>query len=127
MYQWEASPRYSALTDCIFAYLEQADAFAVTSTITMTEVLVHPYRDDEVVKGNELFGLLSTYPKLEWVAPHLEIAARAAEIRAQSGLRTPDALQAATAIHGNATVFFTNDPVFRRIKDFETCILDDFA
>jgi predicted nucleic acid-binding protein len=127
IYQWEASPRYSPLTDCIFSSLEQSDSFAVTSTITMTELLVHPYRNDDVVKVNELFGLLSTYPNLEWVAPHLEIAARAAEIRAQSALRTPDALQAATAIHSKATAFLTNDPIFRRIKHFEACILDDFV
>lgn len=127
IYQWEASPRYSVLTDCIFSSLERSDSFAVTSTITMTELLVHPYRNDEVVKVNELFGLLSTYPSLEWVAPDLEIAARAAEIRAQSGLRTPDALQAATAIHSKATAFLTNDPVFRRIKHFEACILDDLV
>jgi predicted nucleic acid-binding protein len=127
IYQWEASPRYSVLTDCIFSSLERSDSFAVTSTITMTELLVHPYRNDEVVKVNELFGLLSTYPSLEWVAPDLEIAARAAEIRAQSGLRTPDALQAATAIHSKATAFLTNDPVFRRIKYFEACILDDLV
>jgi predicted nucleic acid-binding protein len=127
IYHLEANPRYLALTDCIFAFLERPDSFAVTSTITMTELLVHPYRNDEVVKVYELFGLLSTYPNLEWVAPNLEIAARAAEIRAQSGLRTPDALQAATAIHSKATAFLTNDPVFRRITGFEACMLDDFV
>jgi predicted nucleic acid-binding protein len=127
VYQWEASPRYSPLTDCIFSSLEQSNLVAVTSTITMTELLVHPYRAHDVVRVNELFALLSTYPDIEWVAPHLEIAARAAEIRAQSGLRTPDALQAATAIHSSATVFLTNDPVFRRIKSFEACILEDFV
>jgi len=127
IYQLEANRRYSPLTDCILCYVEQSDLSAVTSTITMTELLVHPYRDRDVVRVNELLGLLSTYPNLEWVAPELEIAARTAEIRAQYGLRTPDALQAATAVHSNATAFLTNDPVFRRIKNFEACILDDFA
>jgi predicted nucleic acid-binding protein len=130
IYQWEASPRYSPLTDRIFSSLEQSkqsDLAAVTSTVTMTELLVHPYRDDDVVRVNELFALLSTYPNLEWVAPNLEIAARAAEIRALDRLRTPDALQAATAVHSNATAFVTNDPVFRRIKGFEALILDDFV
>jgi predicted nucleic acid-binding protein len=124
IYQWEANPRYSPLTDCIFSALEQSDLVAVTSTITMTELLVHPYRDDDVVRVNELLGLLSTYPNLEWVAPNLEVASRAAEIRAQHGLRTPDALQAATAMHANAGALVTNDPVFRRIPQLETLILD---
>ncbi len=93
----------------------------------MTELLVHPYRTHDVLKINELFALLSTYPNLEWVAPDLDIAARAAEIRALHRLRTPDALQAATAVHANATVFITNDPVFQRITNFETMILDKFV
>ncbi len=126
IYQWEAHPRYSPLTDCIFSSLEQSDLVAVASTITMTELLVHPYRDHDVVRVNELFGLFSTYPNLEWVAPHLEIAARAAEIRAQCGLRTPDALQAATAAQWNATAMITNDPIFKRVSDFDVLVLEDY-
>ena len=93
----------------------------------MTELLVHPYRDNDVAGVNDLFGLLSTYPNLEWIAPHLEIASRAAEIRAQCRMRTPDALQAATALHANATAFLTNDSVFRRLTNLEVLILDEFV
>jgi predicted nucleic acid-binding protein len=125
IYQWEGNPRYSPLTDCIFASLEQSDLVALTSTITMTEILVHPYREHDVVRVNELIGLLSTYPNLEWVAPHLEIAAGAAEIRAQFGLRTPDALQAATAVYSGASALLTNDSVFQRIPNLDVLILDD--
>jgi predicted nucleic acid-binding protein len=126
IYQWEANPRYSPLTDLIFSLLEQNDFVAITSTITMTELLVHPYRNHDLLEVNNLVGLLSTYPNLEWKAPHLAIAARAAEIRAQHGLHTPDALQAATAIHANATAFFTNDPIFARIPEFKAIVLDRF-
>ncbi len=126
IYQWEANPRYAPLADCIFSSLEQGDSSAVTSTITMTELLVHPYRQNALMRANDLFGLLSTYPNLEWVAPHLEIASRAAKIRAQFGLQTPDALQAATAIHAQATAFLTNDPVFERVNELEAIILDQF-
>jgi predicted nucleic acid-binding protein len=127
IYQWEANPRYSPLTNVIFSSTEQSHVSAVTSTITMTELLVHPYRNQDVLRSNELFGLLSTYPNLEWVAPDLDIAARAGEIRALHRLRTPDALQAATAVHANATAFLTNDPVFRRITTLEVLILDEFV
>jgi predicted nucleic acid-binding protein len=126
IYQWEANPRYSPLTDYIFSSLEQSDFVAVTSTLTMTELLVQPYRDNDLVRANELFGLLSTYPNLEWIAPHLEIAGRAAEIRAQFGLRTPDALQAATAAQANATAMLTNDSVFKRVSDFDALVLDNY-
>jgi predicted nucleic acid-binding protein len=122
IYQLEASPRYLALTDHIFSWLERPRSTAVTSTITMTELLVQPYRDSDEQRVDEFYGLLSTYPNLDWLAPNLEIADLAALIRAIHRLRTPDALQAATAVQAVATGLITNDPVFERVKGFETLI-----
>lgn len=124
IYQLEANARYLALTDHIFSWIERPGGKAVTSTITMTELLVQPYRVADQQQADEFYVLLSTYPNLEWIAPNLEIADRAAKLRALHGLRTPDALHAATAIHAGATGLVTNDPVFERVKDFETLLLD---
>ncbi len=90
----------------------------------MTELLVQPYRNRDQKLADEFYGLLSTYPNLEWIAPNLQIADLAARMRAFHRLRTPDALQAATAAHWQATGFVTNNPVFERIGAFETLILD---
>jgi len=125
IYQLESNPRYVGLTDRVFAWLEQAPGAAVTSTITMTELLVQPYRDGDQRRVDEFYGLLSTYPNLEWVAPTLDVADIAARIRATHGLRTPEALQAATATHTTVPGLITNDPVFRRVTAFETLVLDD--
>jgi uncharacterized protein len=124
IYQLEANARYLARTDQIFAWIERPGSKAVTSTITMTELLVQPYRVADQQQADEFYVLLSTYPNLEWIAPNLEIAERAAKLRALHGLRTPDALHAATAVHAGATGLVTNDPVFERVKDFETLLLD---
>ena len=90
----------------------------------MTELLVQPYRDGDEQRVDRFYGLLATYPNLEWVAPDLEVADIAARIRAAHRLRTPDALQAATAIRSQATGMITNDSVFERLKEFETLVLD---
>ena len=124
IYQLEANPRYVGLTDPIFAWLERPDHAALTSTITMTELLVQPYRDGDEQRVDRFYGLLATYPNLEWVAPDLEVADIGARIRATHRLRTPDALQAATVIRSQATGIVTNDPVFERLKEFETLVLD---
>jgi predicted nucleic acid-binding protein len=124
IYQLEANPRYLAFTDPIFSWLEKPHCGAVTSTITMTELLVQPSRDGNDERVDQFYGLLSTYPNLEWIAPDLEIADLAAQIRAEHRLRTPDALQAATAIRSQATGLITNDPVFERVQGFETLVLD---
>jgi predicted nucleic acid-binding protein len=126
IYQFEANPQYSPLTDRIFRALDQSDIVAVTSTVTMAELLVHPYRDHDPRKADNLLGLLSTYPNLDWIAPDLEIASGAAKIRAQNRLSSPDAIQAATAINVRASALFTNDPVFRRVTNLEALLLDDY-
>ena len=124
IYQLEANARYLAFTDHLFSWLEQPGRAAVTSTITMTELLVQPYRDADEQRVDEFYALLSTYPNLDWIAPNLEIADLAARIRALHRLRTPDALQAATAVYAHATGLITNDPVFERVDAFDTLVLD---
>lgn len=92
----------------------------------MTELLVHPYRKGDEDQVDELMELFSTFPNLDWIVPDLEIARDAARIRGDHGLKTPDALQAATAIYANATALITNDSIFRRIKSFDSLLLDEF-
>jgi len=124
IYQLENNPRYTDLTNHVFAWLEQTGHAAVASTITMTELLVQPYRMSDFQQVNEFYALLSTYPNLDWVAPSLLVADTAARIRAAHRLRTPDALQAATAIQSQATGLVTNDAVFERVKEIETLVLE---
>jgi predicted nucleic acid-binding protein len=100
---------------------------AVTSTLTMTEILVGPYKSGEEARATAYFGLLSQYPHLEWIAPELEIAEAAARLRGRYGLRTVDALQVATAIHSKATCIIGNDVSFRRVTELEAILLDDYT
>ena len=125
IYQLEANPRYVELAEVAFAWVEEPGHSAITSTLTMLELLVHPYRQSSERRVDEFYGLLATYPNLEWVAPDLEIADLAARIRPEHRLRTPDAVQAASVIRAGATGLITNDAVFKRVAGFETLLLDD--
>lgn len=127
IYQLQANPGYIDLTHQVFSWLERSSASAITSTITMTELLVQPFREGDETLSNSFLSLLPAFPNLNWIAPDLEIAILAAQIRARHALRTPDALQAATAMHAGATTILTNDPVFRRVMGLEALILDDFV
>ena len=100
---------------------------AVTSTITMTELLVHPYRKNDINRVNSIYALTSTYPNLSWVPVTLALADNAARLRAKYSLRTPDALHLATAIAGSATGFIGNDHVFQRVTELEILLLDTVA
>ena len=125
IYQLQANAKYVGLTDEIFAWLQRPKSQGVTSTITMTELLVQPHRDHNQQQADEIYALLSTFPNLAWISPSLEIADTAARMRAEYGLRTPDALQLATAIHYKATALITNDAAFRRVAGLQIIVLDD--
>jgi predicted nucleic acid-binding protein len=124
IYETDANPKYLPVTNPVFAWLAHRDSQAVTSTVTMTELLVQPYRDSDRRRVREFNLLLSTYPNLEWIAPNLEIADMAARMRAVHRMRTPDALLAATAAYAQVTGLITNDSIFQRVDMFETLVLD---
>ncbi|MBI2267044.1 MAG: PIN domain-containing protein [Armatimonadetes bacterium] len=124
IYEVGANPKYLSLTSYVFGWLEQREASGVTSTLTMLELLVQPYRLSDIDSVNKFYALLSTYPNLAWIEPTLEIADLGAKLRAENNLRTPDAIQAATALACRATGFLTNDPVFQGLGGLEVAILD---
>jgi predicted nucleic acid-binding protein len=112
------------LADEVLEWVEQPVHSAVTSTVTLTEILVRPYRTLEENAVRQMYDFLLTYPNLEWIAPDLEIADTAARVRAIYRLETHDALQAATAVRAGATLLVTNDASFERVRGFETMTLD---
>jgi predicted nucleic acid-binding protein len=97
----------------------------VTSTVTLLELLVQPYREQKEELAQKIFALTSTYPQIEWVPVSMNVADRAAELRARYRLSTPDAIQLATAVVHKARRFYGNDRGLRRVKEIECVIVDD--
>lgn len=127
IYFLEDHPRYGCWCGSLFDLIERGHNPAVTSTITLLELLVQPYRDQKEELAQKIFALTSTYPKLEWVPVTMNLADRAAELRARYRLSTPDAIQLATAIGHKATRFYGNDRGLRRVKEIEYVIVDDLT
>ncbi len=125
IYFLEDHPRYGAWCASLFDLIERGYNPAVTSTVTLLELLVQPYREHREELAQKIFALAGTYPKLEWVAMGMELADRAAELRARYRLSTPDAIQLATAIGCKATRFYGNDRGLRKVKDIECLIVED--
>lgn len=98
---------------------------AITSTITLLEVLVQPYRYENNHLLEEYKEILLYADSLSIVPVSNEIADKAAELRAKYRVRTPDAIQVATAIHGEASIFLTNDKTLKKIREIEVVTLLD--
>ena len=84
----------------------QRDARLCVSPLVRLEVLVKPTRVGDA-------ALVQVYEKVlsdqDWLPMGDDIYARALTLRAQHGLKTPDALHLATALHHGCTEFWTND------------------
>lgn len=127
IYFLQDHPRYGMWCAALFDQIERGRVSAVTSTLSLLEVLVQPYRQKNEELVQKIFALLTTYPRIVWEPVTLEVADRAAELRARYRLSTPDAIQVATATASHAERFYGNDKALRRVTDIECVILDDLV
>jgi predicted nucleic acid-binding protein len=91
----------------LFIEADQGRRELVTSVLTLLEVLVVPYR-----AGNPLAErceqLLTRSRGVRLVKATRDLLRTAAELRAATGVRTPDALQVASALSARCRTFVTN-------------------
>ena len=125
IYFLEGHPRYGSWCASLFDLIERGHNSAVTSTVTLLELLVQPYREQKEELAQKIFALTSTHPHIDWVPLTLNLADRAAELRARYHFSTPDAIQLATAIGRKATRFYGNDRSLRRVTEIECVIVDE--
>ena len=94
------------------------------SDIAVLETLVKPLREGDEVVEMLLRSMFDTH-EVSLVPATRELWEDAARIRADTGLKTPDALHAATALSAGCTLFVTNDTDFRRVQGLPVVVLDD--
>lgn len=108
IYFIEENPLYLSHLRAFFGAVEQGDIRVVTSILTLTEVLIHPLRQRNTQLADNYRRILLHAQHVETLAVSPQIAEVAARLRAENNLRTPDALQIATALVSGAS-FLTND------------------
>lgn len=110
--------------DIVFNAVKAGSLFISVSAIALTECLVHPLKMNDTVAVRAYEGLFRGR-NVTCLPVSRRIARRAAELRAQYNLRTPDALHIATALIGNCDAFLTNDRQLRRVTEIPVLILSD--
>jgi len=124
IYFIEKNPKYFSLLSPFFESVHLGRIQVVTSTLTLTEVLVQPYRSRNQALALSYTRILLTSRNLSVLPVTDFIAAEAARIRATYGHKTPDAIQIATAQAGGATAFLTNDAALGSLPGMHTILLD---
>ena len=125
IYFIEQNSTYLENVRAFFIAMGRGEFRVVTSTLTLTEVLVHPLRSGNEELAREYRDIIFDQAHLTTFPVSAAIAERAAHLRASHNLRTPDAIQIATAIEEGATVFLTNDARLPVIVDLKMLVLND--
>lgn len=125
IYLVERNPVYFARMLGIADFIEWAQLQAITSVVTLTEILVQPLRLGNTDRAQEYHDILFERHNYTMDSITAEIAISAAAIRARYGLRTPDAIHAATAIKSDCDAILTNDRHFRRVEFLNVLLLDE--
>ena len=127
IYYIEDHETYRKIVRPVFVEIDVGNIEAITSTLTLLEVLVHPFR-----AGNQVLAekyreiLLSSAGLITFEISH-EISEMASRLRAKYSIRTPDAIQIAVGIQYGATDFLTNDPHLKKVSEIKVSVLADYA
>ena len=98
---------------------------AVTSELTLADCLVKPIADRQDVWIETYQKAVQTSATLSVVPVSRSILIEAANIRASTGLRLPDAIHASTSRILSCTSFLTNDGKFRSVQGLNVLVLSD--
>ena len=118
---------YSRILDPLTEAAARGDLTIAVSSLSLLEALVAPLRRRDTRLARRFREVLDALPGLERLAITDEILERAAQLRAESGLRTPDAIIVATYLLAECGLFVTNDSRLKPIVGDATVLLSELA
>ncbi len=113
IYILENHPAFASLFQGLFEAADQGRLQIAVSTISVAELLVGPLKEGKDALAKRYEKALGNF---DLVAVSTDIAVTAARLRATTGLRLPDALQAATALEVGAAALITHDRDFSKLS-----------
>lgn len=126
IYFIEKHKRYINIIRPVFTEIDSGKIEALTSTITLLEVLVHPFKTNNEKLAERYREILLNSENLTTFEILHEVSEISSKLRAEYSIKTPDAIQIAVGILYGADKFLTNDPNLKKVIDIEVLVLDDF-
>ena len=125
IYYVEENSTYVAKMAAIIAAIEERPIEAVSSVLTLTEVLTHPLKLGNTKLAQAYRDILLNSGGFRLLQVTSRIAESAADLRARYNLRTPDALHVAAGIDARCDAFLTNDTGIKRVTEIAVLVLDE--
>jgi predicted nucleic acid-binding protein len=125
IYTVEKFPDYGPLCLPLWQAAHTGALQIISSELALLETLVMPLRNNDTTLINDYRNFL-LHSELRLQPLTQAILQEAAQLRATiPGLKTPDAIHAATALSQGCTLFISNDAGFRRVPGLPLVLLDD--
>ena len=109
IYFIEEHPRFLPLIEPLFLQVDEGRIELITSALTLLEVLVVPYRSGDHVLAGRYESILTRSRGVRMADISRDYLRAAAQLRAATGVKTPDSLQLVSALASGCAVFLTND------------------
>ena len=126
IYWIEEDPRFMPLLEPFFEEVAAGAREIVTSALTLLELLVVPYRAGNADLAQRYEELLTNSRGIAVIDLSRDQLRIAAQLRAATGVKTPDALQLAAALGAGCTTFVTNDRRIPEIRGMRVLQLGDY-
>lgn len=116
IYAVEGFADVAAQIRALLSAMDNAEIVALTSELTVAEVLVKPLKDKNETVQQAYKTFLTPTPVLQLAPVTRDVLEEAARVRAPTHLKLPDAIHLATAKLGGCDSFLTNDDLFKRVE-----------
>ncbi|MFM2061178.1 MAG: hypothetical protein RLZZ507_848 [Cyanobacteriota bacterium] len=124
IYTIESNFDYYSLLQPLWLKYQQGEIEIVSSELILMEVLILPMRNNNTTLI-EAYEQLLLSEEMQLIPISQIVLKQAANLRAKTNLKTPDAIHAATALSINCTQFITNDKGFRNVPNLPVIILSE--
>ena len=124
IYSVERNEPYFTLLAPAWQQAEAGQLVVACGELVIAETLVRPIREGDFDLA-AAFRAVFAAPEVDLVPTTRRLWEDTARLRADTGLKTPDALHAATALSAGCALFVTNDTDFRRVEGLPVVVLDD--
>lgn len=124
IYALEGFADFAVELTALFARFDAGELTAVTSELTLAEVLVKPLQSHQAALQQVYLDALQDGTGLSMVPVSRAVLLEAARLRASHhNLKLPDAIHAATALAFDAPSFITNDARFGTVSALKAIVL----
>ncbi len=125
IYSVERIEPFSSILKPAWEAAARGDIEIVASELVVVETLVQPMRDEDETLAGVYRDILLGANEVRLIPVDIGVLERAASLRARTGLKTPDAIHAATALITGVSEFLTNDVDFRRVEGLGVSLLSE--